>query len=344
MSRYDDRYDRPGHSTKLYVGCLSERTRTEDLEYLFGKYGRVRDVNLKNDYGFVEFSDHRDANDARLDLDGREFDGSYIIVQFAKGEKRGPGGSREYTARGPHASDHCFNCGMEGHWERDCTAGDWKDRCYRCGERGHIMRDCKNSPKDLKQERGYSRSPLPRHRRSPSYGKSGPLSQWACYGADREERLYYDRSYSRSPRRYGSSSNRRNHSPRRYGSPSNRRNHSPRRYGSPSNRRNHSPRRYGSPFNERNHSSRRYASPSNERNNGSRRYASPPNGRDRNHRGNASPPNGRNHNLTSNGINPPSRGRDDQNGSHRRRDSDYLAHNTRASPTINGRNPSPWDR
>lgn len=32
-----------------------------------------------------EFSDPRDANDARLDLDGRKYDGSDIIVQFARG-------------------------------------------------------------------------------------------------------------------------------------------------------------------------------------------------------------------------------------------------------------------
>jgi len=32
-----------------------------------------------------EFSDPRDADDARHYLDGKEFDGSRIIVEFAKG-------------------------------------------------------------------------------------------------------------------------------------------------------------------------------------------------------------------------------------------------------------------
>ena len=32
-----------------------------------------------------EFSDPRDADDARYHLDGKEFDGSRIIVEFAKG-------------------------------------------------------------------------------------------------------------------------------------------------------------------------------------------------------------------------------------------------------------------
>ncbi|MED6134683.1 hypothetical protein PIB30_039231, partial [Stylosanthes scabra] len=33
----------------------------------------------------VEFSDPRDADDARYNLDGRDVDGSRIIVEFAKG-------------------------------------------------------------------------------------------------------------------------------------------------------------------------------------------------------------------------------------------------------------------
>jgi hypothetical protein len=36
--------------------------------------------------GFLqEFSDPLDADDARCDLDGRKFDGSRIIVEFARG-------------------------------------------------------------------------------------------------------------------------------------------------------------------------------------------------------------------------------------------------------------------
>ncbi|KAK8620937.1 hypothetical protein V6N13_067393 [Hibiscus sabdariffa] len=64
MPRYNDRHG----GTRLYVGHLSSRTRSRDLEDMFSRYGRVRDVDMKRDYAFVEFSDPRDAL-MMLDMD-----------------------------------------------------------------------------------------------------------------------------------------------------------------------------------------------------------------------------------------------------------------------------------
>ncbi|CAD6334821.1 unnamed protein product [Miscanthus lutarioriparius] len=209
MPRYDDR----NGNTRLYVGRLAPRTRSRDLEYLFSKYGRIREVELKRDYAFIEFSDPQDADDAQYNLDGREVDGSRIIVEFAKGVPRGSGGSREYMGKGPPpGTGRCFNCGIDGHWARDCKAGDWKNKCYRCGERGHIERNCQNSPRSLRRERSYSRSPSPRRGRgrSQSYSRSRSNSRSRSPSGsprggrrDRDERRSRSVSYSRSasPRR-----------------------------------------------------------------------------------------------------------------------------------------------
>ena len=62
-------------NTRIYVGGISHRTRERDVEKLFQKYGRIREVTLKNGYGFVEMDDSRDADDAVYGLNGRTFMG-----------------------------------------------------------------------------------------------------------------------------------------------------------------------------------------------------------------------------------------------------------------------------
>ncbi|KAK8651357.1 hypothetical protein V6N13_140962 [Hibiscus sabdariffa] len=216
MPRYDDRHG----GTRLYVGHLSSRTRSRDLEDMFSRYGRVRDVDMKRDYAFVEFSDPRDADDARYGLNGRDLDGSRIVVEFAKGVPRGPGGSRDNPGRGgpTPGSGRCFNCGIDGHWARDCKSGDWKNKCYRCGERGHIERNCQNSPKKLsRRPRSYSRSPSPYRGRSRSRSYSRGRSPSRSRSPVKRDRSYEreDRR-SRSPKRHRGSpspSRGRKHSP-----------------------------------------------------------------------------------------------------------------------------------
>lgn len=55
--------------TRIYVGNLPADIRTKDVEDLFFKYGRIRDIDCKTParppaFAFVDFERYEDAEDA----------------------------------------------------------------------------------------------------------------------------------------------------------------------------------------------------------------------------------------------------------------------------------------
>jgi len=86
----------------IYVGRISDKTRERDLQELFEKYGKVTHVSLKVGFGFVEFDDPRDADDAVRKLDGYDLDGSRLLVEHSRGgsSRDRRGGGDEYRGRG----------------------------------------------------------------------------------------------------------------------------------------------------------------------------------------------------------------------------------------------------
>uniref|UniRef100_A0A915KWC1 RRM domain-containing protein n=1 Tax=Romanomermis culicivorax TaxID=13658 RepID=A0A915KWC1_ROMCU len=74
---------------RLYVGHLSYRARETDIEDLFGRYGRIREILLKNGFGFVEFDDPRDAEEAVYRCNGKDIRGERIVVELTKRPPRG---------------------------------------------------------------------------------------------------------------------------------------------------------------------------------------------------------------------------------------------------------------
>lgn len=87
--------------TRVYVGGLPYGTTERDLERFFRGYGRMRDVLIKNGYGFVEFDDHRDADDAVYELNGKKLLGERVTVEKARGTPRG---RDQWSSRNDHRS------------------------------------------------------------------------------------------------------------------------------------------------------------------------------------------------------------------------------------------------
>ncbi|XP_074012959.1 serine/arginine-rich splicing factor 6 isoform X2 [Numenius arquata] len=84
---------------RVYIGRLSYHVREKDIQRFFSGYGRLLEVDLKNGYGFVEFEDSRDADDAVYELNGKDLCGERVIVEHARGPRRDRDGY-SYSSRG----------------------------------------------------------------------------------------------------------------------------------------------------------------------------------------------------------------------------------------------------
>lgn len=80
---------------KVYLGNLSYDTGERDIEKFLKGYGRIRNISVKEGFGFAEFEDRRDAEDVVKDLDGKDLDGRRIRVEHTRGSG-GSGGRRDF--------------------------------------------------------------------------------------------------------------------------------------------------------------------------------------------------------------------------------------------------------
>ncbi|KAJ3090223.1 hypothetical protein HK100_007511, partial [Physocladia obscura] len=60
----------------LFLGRLGTRVEQPELEDIFNKFGKVNRLDVKRgqqyNFGFVEFEEKRDAEDAQKEVDGKE--------------------------------------------------------------------------------------------------------------------------------------------------------------------------------------------------------------------------------------------------------------------------------
>lgn len=71
---------------KLYVGNLDYAITKEQLSEIFSEYGEVAEVIIitGKGFGFVEFTDPSEAEAAKEALDGKDFSGRSMKVDFAR--------------------------------------------------------------------------------------------------------------------------------------------------------------------------------------------------------------------------------------------------------------------
>lgn len=97
---------------KLFLGKLNYM-RERELKEIMEKYGKLADLDFKQNYAFVEYYKKEDCEKALEELGGE------------RKEKRGVGDMvvQKYGAHkkyGGKEDDSCFNCGQKGHWATRC--------------------------------------------------------------------------------------------------------------------------------------------------------------------------------------------------------------------------------
>ncbi|MCK5126666.1 MAG: RNA-binding protein [candidate division Zixibacteria bacterium] len=90
--------------SKLYVGNINYNVTVEQLTKLFEQFGEVTHVNLLEGrgYGFIEFTTQDNAQKAKEELDGKDFEGRNIKIDFAgkkKDNQRPNRGNERYNSR-----------------------------------------------------------------------------------------------------------------------------------------------------------------------------------------------------------------------------------------------------
>ncbi|XP_022865100.1 serine/arginine-rich SC35-like splicing factor SCL33 [Olea europaea var. sylvestris] len=163
--------------TSLLVRNLRHDCRSEDLHARFGEFGPLKDVYLPRDYytgeprgfGFVQYVDPADAEEAKYQMDGQILLGRELTVLFAEENRKKPS---EMRAR----------------------------------ERISRRRSPLGYSRSPRYARTYSRSPIyaRTYSRGPDYYSPSPRGRRYSRSISPRDARYRKRSYPRSP--YGSRS------------------------------------------------------------------------------------------------------------------------------------------
>lgn len=75
---------------KLYLGNLNYSATSEEVRALLSEYANVTNVNIieEKGFGFAEFETQEDAEKALNELNGKEFKGRTLKIDFANPPKK----------------------------------------------------------------------------------------------------------------------------------------------------------------------------------------------------------------------------------------------------------------
>jgi len=172
----------------LFIGNIANSVVIADLEDVFEEYGPCRiKIQPNKSYGFVDYEQERDAEEALLNLKGKNVKGQEIRLEWSARS----GKNKELSERS-----------KERRYERNRHNSDRKNGgCYGCGSHSHKLRDCHKKRSSYKRSRSRSTDRYRRKSRSRSRSRSRDYNRRRhsrSRSRDRSRSRSNDRSRSRS--------------------------------------------------------------------------------------------------------------------------------------------------
>lgn len=105
----------------LFIGNLSRTINSNDLEKVFGEYGKCK-INFFGKYAFAEFDMERDAEEAFKNLMSVNLGGNNINIEWSKKSRKfDPSKSKPKRGSSPRKKEgRCYICKSKGHYQIDC--------------------------------------------------------------------------------------------------------------------------------------------------------------------------------------------------------------------------------
>ncbi|CAA7395355.1 unnamed protein product [Spirodela intermedia] len=161
--------------TSLLVRNLRHDCRPDDLRRAFGQFGPIKDIYLPRDYytgdprgfGFVQFVDSADANEAKYQMDGQMLLGRELTVVFAQENRKKPSDMRARERVRGRDSRRERSLSRSPRYSRSPRAGRSRSRSY--DSPSPRRRHSRSVSPSRRSHRGgsFSRSPYGSRSRSP---------------------------------------------------------------------------------------------------------------------------------------------------------------------------------